>query len=81
MKETKIYFLDIEECKDYVNATSIQEWTQFKDLTKGEHKQAKEFVNKAEELGNVYSLSGFMFALNNSWINLDNTFFYVTTES
>lgn len=68
MKETKIYV---------VPASEVEEPHMHPD-----HSDFKkeDFMQKAKELGTVFSVSGFQAAFNNSEINVDNDFIFIDHE-
>ena len=61
-KEIKVYVINADMCDGF------RGW----ELKK----QYNKIMDKAEELGSVYSLQGFQEAVNNEELNLENSFIY-----
>ena len=62
-KEAMVYIIDCDECDDF------RDWEM-----KGENEKIME---KAEQLGTVYSLQGFQNAVNDQELTLDNSFILI----
>lgn len=74
VKELRVYFLSADEVE--TNAYDIENWSGQKDLPK----EAKDFINQAEENGNVYSLRGFQDAINFEEFSTENTWVFITDK-
>ncbi len=69
-------FCQAETAEKKVYVLNVTTESQFRDWeTKGEYNK---IMDRAEDLGTVYSLQGFQDALNDEQLNLDNSFIYIT---
>jgi ABC-type glycerol-3-phosphate transport system substrate-binding protein len=59
-KELRVYVVDITEVSFYINSGTFKSWNKNKHLPK----EAKEFIQHAENNERVYTIEGFMNAFN-----------------
>jgi hypothetical protein len=67
MKELRVYVINASDCKTTFCFPKLYNAKKFEAIK-----------TEAERLGTVYSLHGFMEAINNEDLNLSNSFIYIT---
>lgn len=73
-KELRVFVLSADDV--ITSGYDIEDWSYYQELPK----EAKEFINKAQTNGSVYSLIGFQNAMNLEEISSENTWFFITNK-
>lgn len=81
IKEFRVYIVSVDyEFNFFVNANIINEWKNEEKLKGKLCKDAKTFIEVAENNGMVYSLDGFNNGLNLELQSNENLWFYITDK-
>ena len=78
--EEELYFKFLKEINIPPNAfevNMVERWNE----NEGElPSEALKYLNLCEELGSVYSLAGFQKAINKNYLNLNNSYIFITSN-
>lgn len=80
MQEYRVYVLETDTPGVYISGYDLENWKNYEDEKSELLEEAKEFISLCEQNGGVYSLTGFMDALNFEEVNVDNLWVYITNN-